>query len=53
LRLDVRNSEVHGGASVPVLFVRDGLLVQIERFAYDEPWADDIGKYDIVGLLVD
>jgi hypothetical protein len=57
----VSDYQVHGGASVSslkhgvgfVLFVRGGLLVQIEGFAYDEPWPDDIGKYDIFGLLID
>jgi hypothetical protein len=31
-----------------VLFVSDGVLDVLEGFAYDEPWPDAIGRFEIV-----
>jgi hypothetical protein len=32
-----------------VLFVREGVLDMLEGFAYDEPWPDAVGRFEITG----
>ena len=36
-----------------VLFVDDGVLDTLEGFTYDEPWPDEIGRYEVTagGIL--
>lgn len=46
LHLGDADADIHGvahGAGF-VLFIADGMLAMLERFTYDEPWPDVVGR---------